>query len=313
MDRCDENFGRTRRGARAALPAADRAPRELRRRAVRHYAPLALASGAVLVALMGLPVFDANTYPPAGAIFSGDVISGVFPADQPSKAGSGMEMGAGPQPGIPSMQHSGAPPAGVAAAGHGASGRPAAGILQMRRLSFATGYLALGLLALTLLIGPGNLLLGRRNPLSSYLRRDIGIWTTIASVAHVVFGFLVKHGGGRVIDYFMAPDGSLLGTSFGVANYTGAAATLIVVGLAAISSNAALRTLTSRNWKRLQRLNYLLFALVILHALTYGALWRTASPYTRLLALGVITVVLGQAAGIWLYRQRYPRRLAQRA
>ena len=39
----------------------------------------------------------------------------------------------------------------------------------------ATGYVATGLLALTLLVGPANLLLRRRNPISSYLRRDAGI------------------------------------------------------------------------------------------------------------------------------------------
>lgn len=45
----------------------------------------------------------------------------------------------------------------------------------------ATGYVALGLLAFTLLIGPANLLLRRRNPVSNYLRRDAGAWTAISS------------------------------------------------------------------------------------------------------------------------------------
>lgn len=303
---------------------APQPPRDLRRRVLRHYLPLAVASAAILVALMSLSLFDANKYAPPAAIFSGDVIDGVFPADQPAGSGAPMQMGQGGSPAMnhgagqaaaPPMNHSGAP-AGTPSAGHsarGGGGGPPEQIQLMRRLSTTTGYLALGLLALTLLIGPGNLLLGRRNPLSSYLRRDIGIWTTIISVAHVVFGFLVKHGGGGVIDYFVAADGSLLGSSFGVANYTGAAATVIVVGVAAVSSNAALKKLTARNWKRLQRLNYALFALVIVHALTYGALWRTASPYTRLLALCVVTVILGQAAGVWLYRRRHPRAVAQHA
>jgi sulfoxide reductase heme-binding subunit YedZ len=45
----------------------------------------------------------------------------------------------------------------------------------VQRFTVATGYLATGLLALTLLIGPANLLLRRRNPVSSYLRRDVGM------------------------------------------------------------------------------------------------------------------------------------------
>lgn len=49
----------------------------------------------------------------------------------------------------------------------------------MGRFTTATGYLATGLLAFTLLIGTANLLLHRRNPMSSYLRRDAGTWTAI--------------------------------------------------------------------------------------------------------------------------------------
>jgi hypothetical protein len=43
-----------------------------------------------------------------------------------------------------------------------------------RQLTVATGYVGLGLLALTLLIGPANLLLRKRNPVSNYLSRDGG-------------------------------------------------------------------------------------------------------------------------------------------
>jgi hypothetical protein len=39
--------------------------------------------------------------------------------------------------------------------------------LGMRPLTFITGYIATGLLALTLLLGPANLVLRRRNPVSS--------------------------------------------------------------------------------------------------------------------------------------------------
>src|SRR5438270_8452590 len=46
-----------------------------------------------------------------------------------------------------------------------------------QRLTVATGYVAIGLLALTLLVGPANLLFRRRNSVSSYLRRDAGMWT----------------------------------------------------------------------------------------------------------------------------------------
>lgn len=177
--------------------------------------------------------------------------------------------------------------------------------ISMRQLTVATGYLALGLLAITLLIGPANLLLRRRNPVSSYLRRDVGTWTAIASVVHVIFGLQV-HGTGQItgyLDYFVA-DGSLLTNSFGLGNWTGLAATVIVVGLLALSNNFALRKLKARRWKRLQRLNYALFALVIAHAYFYGALLRLESPFTLLLGFSVIAVFVGQAVGVWLWRRR---------
>jgi methionine sulfoxide reductase heme-binding subunit len=180
--------------------------------------------------------------------------------------------------------------------------------VDMRQLTVATGYLALGLLAITLLIGPANLLLRKRNPVSSYLRRDMGMWTVIASVAHVIFGLQV-HGTGRIggfLDYFVA-DGSPLTNSFGWANWTGLAALVIALGLLALSNDAALRKLKARRWKRLQRLNYALFALVLAHAFFYGALLRRDSPYTLLLLLSVGAVVVGQVVGVRLWRRRHAR------
>jgi methionine sulfoxide reductase heme-binding subunit len=177
----------------------------------------------------------------------------------------------------------------------------------VRRFTTATGYVATGLLAVTLLIGPVNLLLRRRNPVSSYLRRDVGAWTAIFSVVHVFFGFQVHALLSDFLTYFFAPDGSPLTDSFGLGNWTGLVATVIVVGLLAISSNFALRRLTARPWKRLQRLNYALFALVIAHAIFYGALSRVTSPFTLLLGLIVAMVFVGQAVGVWLWRRRLAR------
>jgi sulfoxide reductase heme-binding subunit YedZ len=198
------------------------------------------------------------------------------------------------------------------------SSRPTANRDQIRHGSFAreftlaTGYVALGLLALTLLIGPANLLLRRRNPVSSFLRRDVGMWTAIASVIHVIFGLQV-HGSGQIsdfINYFVARDGSPLLNSFGLGNWTGLAGLVIVVALLALSSDAALRKLKARPWKWLQRLNYVLFALVILHAFFYGALLRVTSAFTLLLGLSVLAVFVAQVVGVWLWRRRYSRTAA---
>jgi sulfoxide reductase heme-binding subunit YedZ len=180
--------------------------------------------------------------------------------------------------------------------------------LSSRDFTVGTGYVALGLLAVTLLVGPANLLRRRRNPVSSYLRRDMGMWTAIVGVVHVVFGLQVHGRISEFLNYFFAPGGGPWLNSFGLGNWTGLAATLIVVGLLALSSDFALRRLKAGPWKRLQRLNYALFALVIAHAFFYGALLRTTSPYALLLGVSVVVVFVGQALGIWLWRQRSSRR-----
>jgi sulfoxide reductase heme-binding subunit YedZ len=179
--------------------------------------------------------------------------------------------------------------------------------ISIQRLSTPTGYVALVLLAFTLLIGPANLLLRRRNPVSTYLRRDVGTWTAIFSVVHVIVSL---QGHGSFVDFFVR-DGRPLIDSFGLGNWTGLAATVIVVGLLVISTNRAMRELKGRRWKDLQRLNYTLFVLVILHAVFYGALSRMTSPFTLLLIFIVIAVFVGQAVGIRLWRRRHPRTAAR--
>jgi sulfoxide reductase heme-binding subunit YedZ len=176
----------------------------------------------------------------------------------------------------------------------------------VRQATSASGDVALVLLGLTLVIGPANLLLRRRNPVSSYLRRDVGTWTAIASVVHVILAFGVD-GHGQILDFFVR-DGRPLIDSFGLGNWTGLAALVIVAGLLALSTNRAVRELKARTWKDLQRLNYTLFALVVLHAIFYGALLRMTSPFTLLLIFTVIAVFIAQAAGIWLWRRRDARR-----
>jgi sulfoxide reductase heme-binding subunit YedZ len=180
---------------------------------------------------------------------------------------------------------------------------------RVQQFTVATGYLGVILLALTLLLGPANLLLRRRNPVSSYLRRDVGIWTAIFSLAHVVAAVLmhVSHGSGvmsSVVHFFVAEDGRPLMNSFGIGNWTGLVASAIVVALLITSSDVALRTLKAAPWKWLQRLTYALFALVVVHAFFYGAFLRMASPFTLLLVVSIVAVVAGQTAGFWLWRRR---------
>jgi sulfoxide reductase heme-binding subunit YedZ len=284
-----------------------RTSRDLRRRLLRHYLPLALASAAVLVLFMTLPRFDSGKQV--------DIFSGTFPKDFAAGESGSMQHGRAqtpPQQGgghqIP-PQHGRRQAPSVSPTAEEVEDRSSA-----RRLTTATGYVALALLALTLLIGPATLLLRRRNPVSSYLRRDVGAWTAVFSGVHVIVSLTV-HGSGQIRDFldFFVADGSLLTNSFGLGNWTGLAGLMIVAGLLALSTDAALLRLKAKNWKRLQRLNYALFALVIVHAFFYGALLRETSLYTILLGLTVVAVVAGQGVGIRLYRRRYSRGTAASA
>lgn len=276
-----------------------------RRRFLIHHVPLALVSAGVFVLWITLPIFQTDLMSRAAGMQSMHHAGGHH-----SPMGSGGHHGPGGHHGV--LQATGSMPTNPS--DHQAGDEPQERMF-MGRATIATGYIALGLAAFTLLIGPANLLLRRRNPVSSYLRRDAGAWAAIVSVVHVIVG-LQLHGppatslSSRIFSYFFRPDGVPLTNSFGLANWTGLAATVIAVGLLAISSDAALRKLKARPWKWLQRLNYALFALVIAHAVFYGALLRVTSLSTLLLGVSVIAVFAGQTLGIWLWRRRYARTLA---
>src|SRR6266851_4236565 len=240
-----------------------------RRRFLFHHVPLALASALLLGVFMTAPRFNARAYA------HGDIVSATFP--QARDEASSMSHGAGhggptahSGHGHPGVRRPAEPTSMGHAAGdtgsrdHGGSNtepkdpRADSSLARsVQQFTVATGYLGVGFLALTLLLGPANLLLRRRNPVSSYLRRDVGIWTAIFSVVHVISAVLmhVSHGSGVLssfLHFFVDQDGSPLTNSFGLGNWTGMAALVIVLGLLVTSSDFALRRLKARPWKWLQ-------------------------------------------------------------
>jgi sulfoxide reductase heme-binding subunit YedZ len=115
------------------------------------------------------------------------------------------------------------------------------------RLSFATAYPALALLALTLAVGPWRILQGKPTVLSLDLRRDIGIWAGIVGVLHACVGQFV-HLRGRLWLYYIYEDWRdrrlpVRHDLFGAANFTGLAAALVLLVLLAMSNDASLRSL----------------------------------------------------------------------
>lgn len=181
------------------------------------------------------------------------------------------------------------------------------------RLSFSTAYPALVLLVITLWIGPWNLLRGQRTPVSSDLRRDVGIWAGILGILHTAIGLCV-HLRGRPWLYFVYQRSEghtfpIRHDIFGFANYTGLIATIILLLLFVTSNDYALRRLGTPKWKQLQRWNYVLFLFAFLHTIAYQTMEKQHVPFVATAVMfGAITLVL-QSLGFQRRRANAARRV----
>jgi len=157
------------------------------------------------------------------------------------------------------------------------------------------------LLAVTLLLGPINLILKHKNPLSTHIRRDIGIYGGILGVIHSLIGLFV-HFTGRPWLYFVKEIGDgfgIRGGYFGLANYTGLLGVLIIILLLIISNDYFFVRLKASRWKRLQRLTYLMFILVLAHAILYRINANKEELIMFLYIPMLLMVVLFQLIGVW--------------
>jgi methionine sulfoxide reductase heme-binding subunit len=168
------------------------------------------------------------------------------------------------------------------------------------RLSMATGYVSVVLIAWAMMIGPWRVRRGRPAPASTDLRRDVGIWGGIFGLAHVVTGLQV-HMGGAFWKYFIYPDGDhripLRYDLFGFANWTGLAAGLVLAMLLAISNDVALRALGTRRWKSWQRWTYWAAALTVAHALADQVPTRNHGRWIAAFVLLTVVVLVMQLDG----------------
>jgi methionine sulfoxide reductase heme-binding subunit len=178
------------------------------------------------------------------------------------------------------------------------------------RWSMATAYVGLALLGLSLLTGPTNVLRRRPNPVSTDLRRDIGIWAGILSILHFVIGWQV-HMPHRYLYWVreVKETGSLVPRTdlFGFANYTGLVAVVVAALLLALSNDRSLRSLGTGRWKALQRWNYALFALVAAHGVAFQVVEKRKLPFVVLFGMMLLAVVLTQLAGIRRRRAARPQ------
>jgi methionine sulfoxide reductase heme-binding subunit len=183
--------------------------------------------------------------------------------------------------------------------------RPYPDILS--RASFATAYPALALLAVTLLIGPLNLLFHKPNPVSSDLRRDIGIWAGLLGILHAGVGQFVHLRGRPWLYYVYGPTEHHHGMRhdlFGLANYTGALGTLLLILLLATSNDFSLRRFGTRVWKKMQRWNYAVFALVAVHSFAFQGVETQKVQWVITVAVCVGAAISMQIAGFVRHKAR---------
>ena len=134
-----------------------------------------------------------------------------------------------------------------------------------------SGYIAIVLLSISLIIGAINVVMKRKNPVSSYFRRDIGIAGGILAIIHSITGLFV-HMRGNMWQYFSVQTSTgykIRLDDFGIANYTGLLSALLVVALIVTSNDYFIFKLRAKKWKNFQRLSYLMFILAIIHVVYY--------------------------------------------
>jgi len=178
------------------------------------------------------------------------------------------------------------------------------------RLSMATAYTALVLLGITLILGPLNVLRNRPNPVSTDIRRDVGIWTGIIGLIHVLFGLQVHYDWRIWLNFVYASERwdilpyLPLYDLFGLANYAGLGIATILLLLLALSNNISLRKLGLKRWKFLQRWSYGAFALLVFHAAGHQLVESRELPFVLIFGIVVLTVLFMQLAGFRKIRRQ---------
>ena len=142
----------------------------------------------------------------------------------------------------------------------------------------STGYISLILILISLVLGSINLISRRKNPISSYYRRDISILGGLLAIIHSLCGLFV-HLRGNNWQYFLSKTGNVYSIrldEFGLANYFGLFSLLLIFLLLLISNDYSVRKLNPKNWKNLQRFSYLMFVLVLIHSIYYMIVMNNA-------------------------------------
>ena len=174
-------------------------------------------------------------------------------------------------------------------------------------VSFGTAYPALVLLGFALAIGAWWALRGRTHPISSDVRRDVGIWAGILTLVHAVVGQCVHLRGRPWLYYVYGPQEHHRGLRhdlFGFNNFSGLVGTLLVIALLATSNDLSLRRWGAAKWKSLQRWNYAIFALAAAHTFGYETMEKQKIGFVMIAAICAAATVSLQVAGFLMRRSQ---------
>jgi sulfoxide reductase heme-binding subunit YedZ len=175
------------------------------------------------------------------------------------------------------------------------------------RFSMSLAYTTLIFLSLTLAIGPYRILRGIPVPVNIILRRDLGYWAGGLALTHGSTAIWIHTGGWSSLwglYLWRLPSREDLlpirNDLFGMANFLGTGAALLILILILTSNNATLKRLRTRTWKNLQRLSYPAYLLMVLHGLLYQIV-ENRLPMLRLavMVMAGLLIVL-QVSGLIL-------------
>lgn len=164
--------------------------------------------------------------------------------------------------------------------------------------SFFSAYAGMALLTAALGVGPLNVIRRRPNPVSTDLRRDIGIWAAIYGIVHTVTGLNV-HMRGHMIRYFVPESTNLNPGSlaFLASNWVGLLATMLLLVLLTVSNDFSLRTLGTARWKLIQQTTYVVIIAVVLHGAAYQIIEQRKWVLATVFSLLAVTALVLQSAG----------------
>ncbi|MCB2078167.1 MAG: ferric reductase-like transmembrane domain-containing protein [Novosphingobium sp.] len=138
-----------------------------------------------------------------------------------------------------------------------------------------TGEMSVRMMLLAMLPGPLADFFGHNRFLRGWIaaRRYFGVAAFGFAMLHLIFYVIDMGALGPIIDELELPS-----------IWTGWLALLLMAPAAAISFDAAMRAM-KRNWKRVQRVVYVAFALGIIHWLLLGWEWKPAAIHAAPLIL----------------------------